>query len=91
VVKYLEKNLVTPERFKQLSGAGSRASVKVEFTIGADGLLQEIYILHSVEWSVDAETIRVIKAAPTREPAIQSGRPVIYDHRRSMSYVVSFY
>lgn len=87
-VKYLEKNLRTPERFKQLFRPGTKASVVVDFMIGADGFIQEIYIVQSVEWSVDAETLRVLKAAPSWQPAIQDGKPVKYRHRQSISYAL---
>ncbi len=88
-VKYLEKNLVTPGRFKQLSSPGTKGTVVVSFKVDINGDVSELNIDRSVEWSVDMETLRVFKQSPRWIPAIQNGKPVSYYHKQSITHMVS--
>ena len=86
---YLAHTIKTPDRFVLISGPGTKASVGVEFAISKEGKIADVFIFRSREWSVDTETIRVIKASPNWQPAVQNGQPVIYKHRQSITYQVN--
>lgn len=86
---YIEKTLQTPGRFSGIAGRGARGRVVVSFTIDTEGRATDMYIDHSVEWSVDMETIRILKESPRWSPAMQNGKPVIYRHKQSVTFVVS--
>ncbi len=87
-IKYLEKTLRTPGRFKDIVGNGGRGKVIVAFIIDTEGRVHDPYIDHSVEWSVDMETLRVLKESPRWTPAYQNGQPVIYRHKQSITHAV---
>jgi len=72
-VKYLQKNLRTPDRAISLRVNGT---VIISFYVNADGELRDPRIVKSVEYSVDQEAIRMIKESPRWEPAIQDGKNV---------------
>lgn len=86
--RYLEKNLRTPDRFKSIATDGTRGRVVVCFTVDENGGVSDLYIDHSVEWSVDMETLRVFRESPRWVPALQNGKPVIYRHKQSITHVV---
>ena len=88
-LRYLEKNLRTPERFKNVVGSGGMGKVIVSFTIDKEGRVYDTYIDHSVEWSVDMETIRVLRESPRWTPAYQNGKPVHYRHKQSITHTVT--
>lgn len=87
-IKYLEKNLQTPGRFKDIVGNGGTGKVIVGFTIDKEGKLHDAFIDHSIEWSVDMETLRVLRESPKWTPAYQNGQPVIYRHKQSITHAV---
>lgn len=84
--KYLEKNLHTPGRFRDIVGSGGRGKVIAVFTVDKEGKVSDAYIDHSIEWSVDIETLRVLKESPRWTPAYQNGQPVIYRHKQSVTH-----
>jgi len=86
---YLMKNIVTPDRFTNISKAGTKATVGVTFYVEKDGSIGNVFIEKSYEWSVDTESIRVIKNAPHWKPAMQNGKNVVYRHKQSLTYSVS--
>jgi protein TonB len=88
-IKYLEKNLETPGRFRQIFGPGTKGTVVVSFKVDTIGAVSELNIDKSVEWSVDMETLRVFKRSPKWEPAIQNGKIVSYYHRQSITHVIN--
>jgi protein TonB len=85
-LQYLEQNVYTPDRFRQISRPGTKGTVGAQFVIDSDGKVAEVFILQSYEWSVDMETIRVLKRSPRWIPAFQNGRTVIYRHRQKLTY-----
>ncbi|HCL05869.1 MAG TPA: hypothetical protein DHW64_07880 [Chitinophagaceae bacterium] len=87
-IKYLEKNLRTPGRFREIAGNGGRGKVIVAFIIDTEGRVYDPYIDHSVEWSVDMETIRVLKESPRWTPATLNGQPVIYRHKQVITHAI---
>ncbi len=72
-LKYLEKNLVYPDRALQLQKSGQ---VRILFTVNSDGSLTDLKIQRSVEYSLDNEALRLIRRSPKWEPAFQDGRKV---------------
>lgn len=91
-VRFLEKNLRTPTRFTDLMRPnGGRGTVVLCFMVDKDGNIYDPYIDQSVEWSVDMETLRVIKLSPKWTPAYQNGQPVIYRHKQSITHQVSVF
>jgi protein TonB len=86
---YLMKTIETPDRFTRLSKAGTKATVGVSFMVGTDGGICNVFIERSYEWSVDMESIRVIKNAPHWKPAVQNGKTVVYKHKQNLTYAVN--
>ncbi len=87
-IRYLENNLRTPDRFKNIVGDGGSGSVTLFFLIDKEGKLYDPYIAHSVEWSVDMESLRVLKESPKWKPAYQNGKPVLYRHKQTITHAV---
>jgi len=72
-VKYLEKNLVYPDRAQKILKQGS---VVVQFIVDTVGHVYDLEIIKSLEFSLDEETIRIINQSPAWTPAFQNGRKV---------------
>jgi len=72
-IKYLEKNLKTPERAMNLH---IRGTVMISFTVNVPGQIEDPHIVRSVEQSVDQEAMRIIINSPPWTPAEQDGRKV---------------
>ncbi len=84
--KYLQKNLVTPERLLNLSRRDTIYTVTVKFSVNTTGGLIDCFILRSSEWSADKEALRILKKSPMWHPAMIKGKPVIYAHRQNISF-----
>ena len=85
--KYVEKTLKVPDRFKELFPRDTKAPVRVSFIVDTAGITSHFFIDQSFEWSVDMETIRVIKSSPAWKPASINGERVIYRHRQTITFV----
>jgi Ca-activated chloride channel homolog len=71
---FIDKNLVIPNEAK-LNGISGK--VIVEFTVGSDGTIKDILILHSLDPSTDKEVIRLVKLMQGMwQPADRDGKPV---------------
>lgn len=88
-MKYIGRKLKTPDRFTYNWSPGTSATVIIEFIVNTDGNISNILIEHSVEWSVDMETIKIIKNSPPWSPAIQDGKFVIDRFRQGFTYKVN--
>lgn len=86
---YIAKNVVTPERLLSLARGGTKAVVGILFIVDKEGLIQDVFIKQSYEWSADLEAIRVIKTAPKWKPASQNGKKVVYRHSQNISYHIT--
>ena len=88
---YLKENLKTPERLQSILGkkGGGKATVIAQFIIEKDGKIGDIVIDQSFEWSADMEVIRILKESPKWNPAIQSGRNVVYRHKQAFTFTVN--
>ncbi len=75
---YLNHNLRMPDRFLQLAGERSGRTVRAGFEINEEGIISDIFIFHSCEWSADTEAIRVIKKSPPWDPAVEGGKKTKY-------------
>jgi periplasmic protein TonB len=71
--KYLSDNLTYPDR--AVSG-NIQGQVVVRFIVDKEGFVIEPVISGSVEYSIDAEAIRIIKNSGKWEPAFQNGHVV---------------
>lgn len=80
--RYLEKNLKAPEN---LIATGT---VSVALVINKEGKLDEIYILRSIQYSADAEALRVLGSMPAWTPAYQNGKNVSYRAIQQLTFTV---
>lgn len=71
-VTYLQKNLKSDVAQQSLAGG----KVRVLFVINKEGVAENIYMKKSVEFVLDEEAIRVIRASPKWVPAFQNGKTV---------------
>ena len=70
---FLQKNLKYPRAAAQ---AGVQGKVFVEFTVGADGNIENARTIKGIGFGCDEEALRVINLMPNWKPGKQSGRPV---------------
>jgi len=70
---YLNKNLRYPQR---AIDAESQGTVWILFVVDKEGKVVEPVIAKSVEFSIDQESIRIIKKSPTWTPAFKEGKRV---------------
>jgi TonB family protein len=74
ILNYLGNNTAYPEDAKK---KGIQGKVVVKFVVLKDGTVDQPEILKSIDPSLDAEAIRVVKTLPKFEkPAILKGKPV---------------
>lgn len=69
--KHVANNFVTPEH-KNFKGG----KIVVSFVVEKDGTLTDIKVLRDAGFGTAEETIRVLKAAKTWQPAEQNGKKV---------------
>jgi TonB family protein len=80
---YLMKNIQFPPRAMSIKKGGK---VMVRFIVDTDGLPKEIWLDESVEYSIDEESVRLIKEAPAWEPATRDGKKVKAYRRQPITY-----
>jgi protein TonB len=71
--KYLNKNMIYPQRAQNLNKQGT---VVLQFIVGKDGEVFDQEIVQSVEYSLDQEALRMINESPAWIPAFQRGKNV---------------
>jgi TonB family protein len=71
--KYLKEQLHYPPAAaaRQITG-----TVFIGFTVQSDGSVADARVLKGIGYGCDEEALRVVKAMPPWEPAMQSGRPI---------------
>ncbi|WP_426489715.1 TonB family protein [Hymenobacter sp. 102] len=69
--QYLADSLDYPEKALTDRREGT---VRVQFTVGADGKLSDFKVVKSVSPECDEEALRLLKEGPTWFPAVQNGR-----------------
>ena len=72
-MKYIEENLVYPEKAKEDSITGK---VLVKFVVEADGSITNVEVIRSANKILDEEAVRVIKNMPKWIPGMQGDKPV---------------
>ncbi len=76
LVKFLERNLLSPEEMEE----GADVQVKIKFVVGFDGNLQGFEVLKDGGNSFNEEVIRVLKKMPRWNPGKKGGRSVPVYH-----------
>ena len=84
---YCANHLNTPERLQNLLGIGKHECM-VSFIINKQGIVEDVYMSQSCEWSGDAEALRLITDSPVWQPATKDGKPVLYRQRQPLTYYV---
>ncbi len=71
--KYLKEQLHYPPAAaaRQITG-----TVFIGFTVQSDGSVAHARVLKGIGYGCDEEALRVVRAMPAWEPALQSGRPI---------------
>jgi len=70
-IKFLNRNLKRPPE----SGVSESKTVVVQFSVTAEGDINDIQIRQSAGPTFDAEVLRVLKRMPKWKPAIEKGQP----------------
>ena len=71
--EWVNKNLKYP---KDAKDARVEGTVKLQFTVGTNGGVQEVQILQGVYPSLDNEALRVVRSSPKWKPGMKDGKPV---------------
>lgn len=71
--KYLKEQLRYPPAAIAQGVAGT---VFVGFTVQSDGSVADARVLKGIGYGCDEEALRIVRAMPPWEPAMQSGRPI---------------
>lgn len=72
-IKYVQRNIKYPERAAKL---GITGKIIIEFVVDKEGNLSDFFFRKSVEYSIDEETLRLLKKSPKWIPARQFGKMV---------------
>lgn len=73
--KYISDNFEYPDEAKKRSVNGK---IEVEFTVEKSGDITYVGILKGLDYSIDDEVLRLLKAMPRWTPATKNGVPVRY-------------
>lgn len=73
--KYIDDNFVYPDDAAKRTVSGK---MEVEFTIEKSGDVSYVNILKGLDYSIDEEVLRLLKAMPRWIPATKNGTPVRY-------------
>jgi len=80
---YINKNLKYPERAYKEKITGT---VVVAFQVDSTGSVQDTQLFQSVEYSIDQETIRLLKASPKWNPGFQNGKHIRTFKRQPLDF-----
>ena len=73
--EYITNNFIYPEEAQKRSVNGK---MEVEFTVEKSGDITYVGILKGLDYSIDEEVLRLLKAMPRWTPATKNGVPVRY-------------
>ena len=73
MMKFLQQNIKYP---KEAQEQGKQGRVVVQFVVNKDGSISNDTIVRSVDPSLDAEALRVVRSMPNWTPGKQKGKPV---------------
>ncbi|MES1222888.1 MAG: energy transducer TonB [Bacteroidota bacterium] len=82
-ISYLSENMVYPDRALKNNIQGK---VVIQFIVDKDGIVISPEIALSVEYSLDQEALRLIKASPAWAPAEQNGKKVKSYKKQPISF-----
>ncbi len=85
VNKYLSDNIVYPDAARE---AGIDGRVVIKFVVSEDGSVTGAVVEKSVNGSLDAEALRVVKAMPKWKPGKQNGKPVKVYYRVPVKFTL---
>jgi protein TonB len=71
--QYLNKNLRYPREAYSVSIQGE---VRMMFVVNKEGVVEDLWVMKSVEHSLDEESLRLIADSPKWTPAVQDGHVV---------------
>lgn len=81
--KYLFKSL---EEASTADKAITGGKVFINFRIDIEGNIQDIFVIKSVEYIIDEESIEIIKKSPKWNPAFQNGKNVNAYRRQPITF-----
>lgn len=82
---YLEKMIKVPQRFLHTFEPGVYPAT-VSFTVNTEGSVTDIYLLHSCEWSADAELFNAVQKSPGWQAAEKAGNKVATHKEQSVTF-----
>ena len=83
--EWVNKNLKYP---KDAKDAHIEGTVKLQFTVGTNGGVQEVQILQGVYPSLDDEALRVVRSSPKWKPGIKDGKPIRVTYPFSITFAL---
>ena len=83
--EWVNKNLKYP---KDAQDARIEGTVKLQFTVGTNGGVQEVQILQGVYPSLDNEALRVVRSSPKWKPGMKDGKPIRVTYTFSVTFVL---
>ncbi|WP_303309697.1 carboxypeptidase regulatory-like domain-containing protein [Hymenobacter sp. BT730] len=86
--EYVEREIRYPEKDPPGSTYSAKIIVKLRFTVGADGSLQDIKVAEHLTDEHDAEAIRLLKEGPTWYPAVVNGQRIA--HKAQVNIIFRF-
>jgi periplasmic protein TonB len=82
--RYIGRSFKYPEWAQK---NGFTGTVVVGFIIDTTGKILQPHLVKSIEYSMDMEALRVIRAAPAWNPAITDGKKTSAYHRQPIAYM----
>ena len=79
--RFLARNFSRLSEFQN----GEKKSTVASFSIGSDGMVNDIQLNTSTGTPLDVELIRIFKRMPKWKPALQNGKPIPYQVRQSIT------
>ena len=83
LMKFLQENVNYPDKAQEKNVQGS---VIVSFIVGKDGSITDVEVIRSVDPSLDAEALRVVRSMPRWIPGKQNGVPVRVKYNVPISF-----
>lgn len=83
--EWVNKNLKYP---KDARDAHIEGTVKLQFTVGTNGGVQEVQVLQGVYPSLDNEALRAVRSSPKWKPGIKDGKPIRVTYPFSITFAL---
>lgn len=83
-VKYLRKKLEKDNPAEQSFHGGT---VHINFMVGTDGIIEELFVSKSVEYILDETSLKIIGSSPKWNPAFQNGKYVRAYRRQPLTFI----